>query len=741
MTEISCKICDEKINFSLTNPNTYIHKSESGNSMIGKLFTIRVSHSTASDSLHINVVVIDEQGNYRAHKDFYEEKRSQKGATSLWSKLIRYFPSELQGYLSLATREEKDILIQIPDPKTKKPSEWYSCLSKLMSTNNSQLLTLLAVKWGFIIGKGKDLIDYDYKQNSWSYPIYLRLLARFKSSSDLIEQAKQLDFYSKPLILQLESTLAKAEVYLRLSAYDLLENLYNNSQIKWGTHSSLDVKSALMFLQAYYGFSFYFLGKINEAIKLIKPVFNFGQVLENREIISVVGNFYAAVLQSSGDLEKALEVFELVLEVSEEIGDERTNAVISTNMSVIESRQGLHDQALKRQQTILTLPVVQAEFFLKISIMSIYAETLFIAEKYDASRRVCQSLLLEEKIPTYYKIDVLSTLKRIAGKTSSNKLLEYVRSHLPNDSEFMESPVGHIFIHDLRAIEAELHNEWDKMISNLKKEREIMIENQSVEDASDIEIRLAEAYFKYFQDSEKLEYLNHAYNHLDLAKTIAIENQNYLDLCRLVMLKGLLAVESKLPNQARNYFEEALQTAKNYNLTNIQKELLENIEQLNKGLIDNSADSGLRRMFKRLTFRKTEEKKTTKKSEIYAIYVGTQDSAWELILQNEKSGSNNDVNYLLGFHDLWISLKNSLIQQQVNYFTVRRGAVLIENSTHFQLCAFGDHLDYITRITIQNLLPDLEKFSFRHIPEELDEKVLETLNKNIGKFSKIEILK
>ncbi|MFX1324282.1 MAG: hypothetical protein ACFE8N_04950, partial [Promethearchaeota archaeon] len=178
MTEVSCKICDEKINFSLTNPNSYIHKSESGNSMIGKLFTIRVSHSTASDSLHINVVVIDEEGNYRAHKDCYEEKRSEMGATSLWSKIKHYFPSELQGYLSLATREEKDILIQIPDPQTKTPSEWYSCLSELMRINNSQLLTFLAVKWGFIIGKGKELIDYDYKQNSWSYPIYLRLLAR-----------------------------------------------------------------------------------------------------------------------------------------------------------------------------------------------------------------------------------------------------------------------------------------------------------------------------------------------------------------------------------------------------------------------------------------------------------------------------------------------------------------------------------------------------------------------------------
>ena len=547
-----------------------------------------------------------------------------------------------------------------------------------------------------------------------------------------------MDFSSEPLIIQLEATLAKAEVYLRLSAYDYLEELYNDSQKKWNSNPSLAVKSGLMFLQGYYGFRFYFLGKINEAIKLIEPVFNFGQVLENREIISVAGNFYAAVIQSSGDLEKALKIFDIVLKISEELGDERTNAVISSNMSIIESRQGLHEQALKRQQKILTLPIVQAEFFLKISIMSIYAETLFIAENYDNSRKVCQALLLEEKIPTYYKIDVLSTLKRIAGKTDSRELLEFVKSNLPNDSDFMDSPVGHIFMHDLEAIDAELQNNWDKLITHLNEERNIMFENQSVENASDIEIRLAEAYFRYFQESANLEHLNHAYNHLDLAKTLALENQNYLDLCRLVMLKGLLAAESNSIVQARAYFEEALQIANDYNLVSLKRELIENLEHLDEGVIEKSASSVLRRMFEKLTFRKTEEKKATQKSVIYSIFIATHNSEWKLLLQNEKNGSSNNTNYLLGFQDLWLNLRKTLLQQHGNYFKVSRGAILVENSAHFQLFTLGDQIDYVSRVTIQNLLPELENFSFRHIPEELEEKVMKTLNKNIGKFVKVE---
>ncbi|MFX1453433.1 MAG: hypothetical protein ACFFCM_21565, partial [Promethearchaeota archaeon] len=181
-----------------------------------------------------------------------------------------------------------------------------------------------------------------------------------------------------------------------------------------------------------------------------------------------------------------------------------------------------------------------------------------------------------------------------------------------------------------------------------------------------------------------------------------------------------------------------LKTARDFNLSSLENDINENLEQLATGIIEKSADSVLRRMFQRLTFRKSEEKKATKKSTIYTMFIGTQDTAWELILQNEKSGSPRDTNYLLGIRDLWKAIKKKMLQQQVNYFTVSRGAVLIENSAHFQLLALCDQLDYLTRLTIQNLLPELEEFAFRHIPKELEDKVLKILSKNLGKFFKVE---
>jgi hypothetical protein len=737
MTEVKCRICNAKISFDQNNPKTYLRKTESGNAMIGKLFSIRIGHPSDSGSFHVNVVVVDEKGEYRAHKDYYEEE-SMEGVPELWNEFQRSIPLELRIYLALADNEDKQILSSSSESFDKKLSDWYDYLIKLKEENpNNQLITFLAVKWGFILGKGKELINYTYEPRSWSYPIFLRLQARFSPSPELIETAKNIDFSSAPLLIQIDAAIAKAEVFLRLSAYELLEELYDECQKIWGNQTTVEVKTGLMLLQGYYGFRLYFLGKINEAISFIEPVFNFGQITENREIISVTGNFYAAVNQSSGDLEKALKIFEIVLEVSEEMGDERTNAVISSNMSVIESKQGLYDKALKRQRAILELPIVQEEFFIRSSLMSIIAETLFISERYDESKELCQKVLSEENLPSYYKLDLLSTLKRIAGKTDSLELLEFVRNNLPDDPDFLNSPVGNIFMHDLQAIEGELRNNWSGLIDHLKEQREIMFKNQSVEDASDIEIRLAEGYFKFFQETGNLEHLNHAYNHLDLAKTIAIENQSYLDLCRLVLLKGLLAAESKLPQQASLFFEEALKTAQQYNLSSLEKDINENLQLLTAGIIESSAGSILKRMFQRLTFRKSEESKSKKKSVVYSIFIGTQDSAWELALQNDKSGSSEDINYLLGFHDLWNNIRNSMLQQQVNYFTVSRGAVLIESSTHFQLIALCDQLDYLTRLAIQNVLPELEEFSFRYIPEELEEETLKILNQNIGKFAKV----
>ncbi|MFX1235100.1 MAG: hypothetical protein ACFFBY_11175, partial [Promethearchaeota archaeon] len=151
-----------------------------------------------------------------------------------------------------------------------------------------------------------------------------------------------------------------------------------------------------------------------------------------------------------------------------------------------------------------------------------------------------------------------------------------------------------------------------------------------------------------------------------------------------------------------------------------------------------SASSFLRKLFNRLSFRKAEEAKPKQEGVVYTIFVANQDSTWKLVLQNEKVGSSEYTHYLLGFRDLWEQLRRTDINQPKNYFNTEKGAVLIENSPNFQLITLCDQLDYLTRLTLQNILPTLEEFSFKYIPEELSQKVLELINTNITKFIKVD---
>ena len=577
-------------------------------------------------------------------------------------------------------------------------------------------------------------MEENYKKKSWSYLIYLRLKARFSPSDDLIRDINEMEYQKSPLLIQLEEMVARAEIYLRLGEIEHLKSIFRDAKERWGNETTLELKSRFMIIQSYYSFGLTTLGKIKEAIELIEPAFNLGQILEDREIICIAGNFYAATLQASGKLDKALKIYEIVLATSKELGDERTQAVVSTNISILESKKGLYDQALERQKEIMELPIVQEEYFLKRSLQSTIGETLFIAERYDESIEMCKKIMREENVSTYYKSQALSTLKKIAGKTSSTELLEFVRNNLLEDEEFKNSPVGSIFDYDLKAIEAEINENWSMMIENLNKERKTMIKSKSLEDVSDIEIRLAQAYFKEYQETEGLEYLNQSYNHLDLAKTIALDNQNYRDLCKLTTLKGLLAIESELPQQAREHLNEALNLSQKHNLSNMEQKIINHLEKLDKGSIE-SSDSLLKKMFRVLTFRRSEEKKPPQKqSKVYSIYVGSMDNSWNIFLKNQKEDSDEYIEYLKGFSDLWNHLKDKVPSTQINYYDIRKGTILIENTENFQLIALCSNVNYITRLSIQEILPELEEFSLKHIPDELSEKVIEFANEKFTDF-------
>ena len=85
-TEIRCEICQKAITIELNDPSSYISKSVEENVLFGKLITIKTMHqitnSQKDKEQHFNIVVLDQNGKYRAHADSYVQTISSDKSKS-----------------------------------------------------------------------------------------------------------------------------------------------------------------------------------------------------------------------------------------------------------------------------------------------------------------------------------------------------------------------------------------------------------------------------------------------------------------------------------------------------------------------------------------------------------------------------------------------------------------------------------------------------------------------------------
>ncbi|TXT56449.1 MAG: hypothetical protein BAJATHORv1_20038 [Candidatus Thorarchaeota archaeon] len=739
MTEFKCKICNQEIGFDLDDSSTYLTKSESGNPLIGKLYTVRVGHSGGPNIQHINVVVVDERGEYRAHKDSYVESDTSTEAVT-FEKISQEFPSEIKPYLSLASESDRKLIASVNTPLDYTADGWTRLISQLYEKSpSSRLFELILAKWNFIVGNGSEIPHGASLPESWGYPLYLRFRCRVSGSPELLEMTQNLQFDSFPPLVQFEIAMAKAENFLRMASFESLDSLFDYVQKNWGDTDLVQEKVALLVVQAYWGFSQYRKGDVGKALSMLEPAFSFGQIINNREIISVVGTLYANVLRATGDLSTALDVYQVALDTITELGDNRGEVVLSINMSIVEYKQGKFEQSLQRQKETLSSLIAQREFLIRNTILNNMSENLLALERYEESRKIAQDALAEENLPIDLRMALLANLKLIAGKTESLELLTWIKDNLP-EHEYMTSPRGIIFQHDLDAIDAELHQNWETMIDSLKKELAIVTENKLTEEANDIELRIAEGYFTRFQESNDMQYLNEAYKHLEMAKTLALESQYYSDLCRLAIIKGLLAIQANLSERARAHFEEALSISRQYELISLESQVLEHIERFEQGELERESSSTLRSLFQRLTFRRTEERKKRRPSNVFSIWISKRNTVWELLLQNKEIGTSEYTNYLLGLVDLWDKIGRHSVQEGVDSYQGSRGYVIIESSPEYDVIVLSDQIDYILRTSMQDILEEIESFPLKHIDEELTAKALSIIENRIGTFEKMSLL-
>lgn len=724
MINIQCEICQEDIQFNLNNPDTFLSVTESGNPFTGKIINVRLAH-TVNNERHINVVVLDVDGLYKTHKDSYIEKKQIEQELN-WEQIKREFPFEIRHYLDLAEKKEQGLLCKITELEQKD-----SLLNFLVTLWNeypeNQLLAILAAKWSFLSGKNTEIILERAHKQEWIIPVAIRLRSRFNPSEALFHEINSISFEDKPINIQLEWSLAQSEVYLRLAKYEELSTLYHRTIEKWQHDTHIEVKKYCTMIEAYYAFSLYRQGKLKASLELTRPLFSFAKMLEDKELLITVGTLYGSILRADGNLGQSYKVYNEVLEVSKDLQNERNQVVISNNLGIIETMQGAYHKALDRYLKLIDSPTVKSEFHIRNVIYINLSDIQVKLKNYSSAVEYAKKVVVQENISLPMKIALLNNLKLVTSRIKSRDLLDYIKTVIAgHDEKYFKTPNGRVFILDLQTIENELNEDWFSVIGSLKSQLSIIKEHSLTEQLSEIEIRIAEAFFKLFEQSHEMNYLHNAYDHLDLAKTIALEAGYNADLCKLIFLKGMIASALNIQERAKSHLLEAQTLAKEHKLDELLKEINPVLKRIEQGLDKESDSQKLETIFKNLreTTNKGEKDKNKSEVNIKFIWVQSKNFSWERVYvhkkeeDQEKSGYNLD-GYLKGLRALWPTVKHQIMKEARNSFEISNGILIKESSDNFQALILADKSDYMTRITIQTLLEKLEKFPLKNIGEEL----------------------
>ncbi|NWF96496.1 MAG: tetratricopeptide repeat protein [Candidatus Thorarchaeota archaeon] len=714
MTEFSCRMCGASVTFSLDDPNSYEQKSESGNPLIGHLFTVRVAHETPSNAVHVNVVVVDERGEYRAHKDCYEEKSGPSAAARRSDTVLAQLPMEIRSYLSLASQEDLKVMNAVEQQSTATPVDTLAALDQLRRANpNSRLLEFLWAKWAFITGRMDLLSSFHVSRESWVYPLILRVRAR-SSDRSVLEDAKTLDMSKEDELIQFEVIMAKAEVFTRLAAFELLEDMYQSSVNRYKSHPSIAAKTALLVAQSYYGFGLLRQGKMTASRDMIEPAFTFAQIVGNREMLTLIGNMYSSVLRKLGDLRQALLVLEVGLDAAKSLQEERAKVIFAINMAIILTVQGKFEEALALQQEAYANPVTQSEFYLKVTLQNNISESLLELRRYEDARRMAQEALAQEGVATDLRVSLLTILKAVAGNTQSRTLLKWLRQNVPG-GQFMATPQGKLFIQDLDAIQLELDRNWEALALNLENQLKITTEHKMSENAKDLELRAAEAYFSLYTNTRRPEHLSAVYRHLDLVRTLALEADYYPEMCRLSIMKGMIALHSGVRDRAKAHFEEALRLAEEYNFEALQEQAREQLETLRSQAGPRESESTIRSMFRRFASRRSQERTVVPPATVLAMWLSDSRHSFEHLFTDPSIASDTHGAYIQGVADTWRMMR---AEDETESFTGKTGSVVVERSEGFLAIALCNRPGYLVQKSLQALLSKLEAFSLKSVPEE-----------------------
>ncbi len=739
-TKFQCKLCGKNIVVDLEDSKTYIQKTTIENELLGNLYSYRISHQADENIKHINVIIVDKQGDYRAHRDSYEEKvESDSDLVQKWAFYSSFFPYELHSYLVLASNDLKKALVEQDLPEDVNAPAFLDYL-KLLVTNNPQfdLLHFLAAKWAYITADTNYINEIVTSPPSWAHII---VIGFGKLEPDISKQTEDVDkletfFEDLPAVIDAEIVHTKAWFYNRTNNFEKLKDLYLSISEKWKDKLDLSYKTVFHIVGSLYAFQLQIRGNVSEALKIIEPAFNYAQLIGDRKMIVVVGNLYGGVLRPAGNVEKAFTIYNNAKGVAEEINDQRTLSAIIGNLAIIDVLEGRLTAALEKFLSLLELPVIDENPSYKYGAYINIAVVYNRLKQYDKAIEFAKKII-EDRPPmaiTAYAFPVLIIISR---KTKDTELIQYVLENISEDG-FFETARGKFIKIDIQATLAELDENWDKMIEDLHNALDLAINESIFEEVIGVEIRLAEAYLIKYKHTNNIEHLNNCYKQLDLARDLALESHYYPELVQLTLLKGILAAQAGSSERAEKILTEALEIAKKQNLVVLTEEATSTLDSLYKGSLGTTDSSSLKLFNKLKDFTPTTPTKQKPKSIVEIVWVSSQTYHWEFMLKTSEQIEQTALGYMYCLRDLWKYAKKDIEKQGIN---INHGKymLLIEQSTNFTIIALSTKTSYQVRSQIEEILQKMENFTMKHITEESIALVTELCIKNWNDVTKIDI--
>ncbi len=727
-TKFQCKICGKEIEINLDDPKAYIQKTNIENALLGNLYSYRVAHRAEENINHINVIIVDKNGDYRAHRDSYEElEESADELVQKWSFYSSFFPYELRSYLNLATTDLKKALVEQDLPKDVRPKSFLEYL-KAMIANYPQfdLLHFLAAKWAYIIGMSEYLHSIAPAQHSLAYLYTVGLSKPDIDAEKQLETIENLDSffseYQNNDIVAAEIVHTKAWYFFRTSDTEKLGSLYNTIKESWKEKLDLSYKTVLYTVSTLYSHHLQRRGQITDSLNLLEPAFSYAQLIGDRKMILVVGNIYAGTLRVGGNVDRAFTIYSLIHPIAEELEDERSIFAVVGNLAIIEAVQGKFQSALERFLSNLESPINEENIIFKLSTYSNISLIYYELEQYNKSIEFAK-LGIDSKAPIALLANSYGVMTKVARKTHDKELIQYVIKNIP-EHEFFETPKGKLIKIDINATLAELNENWTEMIEHLHQALSLTTKETMLEEAIGIKIRLAEAYFKLYRFNNHIDDLNSCYKYLDLARDVAIEANYNNELVKLTLLKGTLAAQAGSKERSEMLLKEALEMAQKHNLSALKEDVQESLDNLYSGKLCSSESSSVNLFNKLKDFVPTNPVKPKTKSIVELIWITSETYHWEIMIKTSEEIPQTLVEYMFGLRDLWKYAKKEIMQRGITTIHGKH-QLIIETSENFTMVVVCSQSSYQIRMKLGEMLEKMENFHMKHINEEIAELVLE----------------